>query len=79
MEGAVVVERCPVLARLMPRPNEMGRLKRINCRSISIGVRKFKDYVLGVEGVPAYNRCLRISTEEKKKLFVADQGIDVAL
>ena len=72
--GATLVERCEFVSRRMPLPNEMGSVQRISCRSMSMGIRLFKDYSLGSDGTPVYNRCFRLSPDERAALFNCAYG-----
>lgn len=69
LSGTTVVDKCPFLDTLMPRPNDMRFVSRINCRGMSAGIRSFKDYALSLGGTPIYSRCLRLTSAERKEIF----------
>ncbi len=56
--GMTIVEKIPWLLSSMPLPNEMSNVPKINCRSMSTGIRAFKSYVFNQNGRPTYNKCV---------------------
>lgn len=72
--GVHVVQHVPFVANTLPLPVHMNNIARVQCRSISVGVRAVKRYALTDDGTPIYNRRLTLSRQTLRQLYNTEVG-----